>query len=122
MGSTLTFSAGAWLWPALATGVVALVALAWGYRRAAGHPWRWRLAVLKALGCAALVLCLLEPTWVRQRARPGANLFAVLADNSQSLQVRDPGATRARGAAAWSPSSRPCSRAPGRRPPPNDRL
>ena len=97
MGSTLTFSAGAWLWPALATGVVALVALAWGYRRAAGHPWRWRLAGLKALGCAALVLCLLEPTWVRQRARPGANLFAVLADNSQSLQVRDPGATRARG-------------------------
>ena len=97
MGSTLTFSAGAWLWPALAVGVVALAALAWGYHRAAGHPWRWGLAALKALGCAALVLCLLEPTWVRQRARPGANLFAVLADNSQSLQVRDPGATRARG-------------------------
>jgi len=97
MGSTLTFSAGPWLWPALAAGAGALAALAWGYHRAAGHPWRWGLAALKALGCAALVLCLLEPTWVRQRARPGANLFAVIADNSQSLQVRDPGATRARG-------------------------
>ena len=45
MGSTLTFSAGAWLWPALAAGAVALAALVWGYRRAAGHSWRWRLAL-----------------------------------------------------------------------------
>jgi hypothetical protein len=30
---------------------------------------------------------LLEPLWLARRAKPGANLFVVLADNSQSLEV-----------------------------------
>ena len=37
----------------------------------------------------ALSLCLLEPLWSGQRARPGTNLMAVVADNSQGLQIRD---------------------------------
>ena len=53
--------------------------------------------MLKALGFAALALCLLEPLWSGQRARPGANLFSIVADNSQSLQVKDHGTRRSRG-------------------------
>jgi len=54
-------------------------------------------ALLKFLGVATLALCLLEPLWSGQRARPGANLFAIVADNSQGLQIKDNGETRSRG-------------------------
>jgi uncharacterized membrane protein len=95
--SSLTFSGWNWLWPVVAVGVVAALVLVWSYRAAAGFPLRWVCLGLKALGVAALALCLLEPLWLGQRARPGANLFAVLADNSQGLQVRDRGETLRRG-------------------------
>ncbi|MBM3853943.1 MAG: hypothetical protein FJ399_12440, partial [Verrucomicrobia bacterium] len=97
MTTSLTFSGWSWLWPMVGFGVAAALVLAWSYRAAAGLPLRWTCAALKALGVAALAVCLLEPLWLGQRARPGANLFAVLADNSQSLQVRDRGEPRPRG-------------------------
>jgi uncharacterized membrane protein len=95
--SSLTFSSWNWLWPVLIFGVVALLILAWSYRALAGQPLRWVCLALKAVGLTALALCLLEPLWLGQRARPGANLFAVLADNSQGLQVRDRNETTSRG-------------------------
>jgi uncharacterized membrane protein len=52
---------------------------------------------LKLLGFLALLICLLEPLWSGQRARPGANYFAVLADNSQGMTIRDPGSAQSRG-------------------------
>jgi len=99
MSSSLTFSAWSWLWPALAFVGVAALILGWSYRSSVGHParLRWTCLALKALGITALALCLLEPLWLGQRARPGANLFAVMVDNSQSLQVNDRGETKSRG-------------------------
>ena len=97
MTPSLTFSATHWLMPVLIFGVVAVAVLFWSYRAAEGHPLRWVCLALKALGLAALALCLLEPLWLGQRARPGANLFAVVADNSQGLQVRDRGEAASRG-------------------------
>ncbi|MDP3068802.1 MAG: glutamine amidotransferase [Opitutaceae bacterium] len=97
MTSSLTLSATHWLVPVLLFAAVAALVLTWSYRAAAGHPLRWVCLGLKALGLAALALCLLEPLWLGQRARPGANLFAVVADNSQGLQVRDRGETATRG-------------------------
>jgi len=94
---SLTFSSWHWLWPVVIFGAVALLVLAWSYRALAGQPLRWVCLALKAAGLAALALCLLEPLWLGQRARPGANLFAVLADNSQGLQVKDPGEKSSRG-------------------------
>jgi uncharacterized membrane protein len=97
MISSLTISGWNWLWPAvLAVGVAALV-LAWSYRASAGQPLRWVCLTLKVLGIVALALCLIEPLWLGQRARPGANLFAVVADNSQGLQVHDSGDLLSRG-------------------------
>ena len=54
-------------------------------------------AGLKALGVAVLALCLLEPLFSGTRARPGANLFALLVDNSQSMSLKDRGADQTRG-------------------------
>ena len=99
MNASLTFSGWNWLWPALGFSAVAALVLVWSYRSSAGHDprWRWTCLGLKALAIAALALCLLEPLWLGQRARPGANQFAILADNSQGLQLRDAGQTRTRG-------------------------
>lgn len=97
MPSSLTFSGSNWIGPALAFFGVAALILFWSYRAAAGQPLRWLCVLLKALGIGALALCLVEPLWLGQRARPGANLFAVIADNSQGLQIHDRGDTRSRG-------------------------
>jgi uncharacterized membrane protein len=75
--------------------VLAAVLLFWSYRGSPA-PRRWLCAGLKAAGLALLALCALEPHWTRERARPGANILAVVADNSGSLQVLDDGAAEPR--------------------------
>lgn len=95
----LTFSGTDWLLPSLGFIAAAILILFWSYRAAAPGPLRWVCLGLKALGLAALALCLLEPHWTGQRARPGANLFAVMADNSQGMQIKDRGESSSRGEA-----------------------
>src|SRR3954447_10270851 len=94
---TLVFASRNWLW--LAAGLLGLAGLllAWSYRGTPRGPVRWLCVALKLLGLTALALCLLEPLWSGQRARPGANLFALVADNSQGLQIKDRGESRSRG-------------------------
>jgi uncharacterized membrane protein len=97
MFASLTFSGRDWLWPAaLFVGVVVLV-LVWSYRAGPSGALRWVCAALKLLAIAALAFCLLEPLWTRQRSKPGANLFVVVADNSAGLQIKDRGETKSRG-------------------------
>ncbi len=96
--AALSFAAENWLLPALAFVAVAAVLVIWSYRAPGpAGPWRGVCLALKLLGLAALALCLLEPTWTGQRARPGSNFFAVLADNSQGLQIKDQGESITRG-------------------------
>ena len=95
--ASLTLSGSNWLLPAGGILVAALVILAWSYRTATTGQLRWVCLSLKLLGVAALAFCLLEPLWTGQRARPGANLFAVVADNSQGMQIHDAGEARSRG-------------------------
>jgi uncharacterized membrane protein len=88
----------AWLIPILLLVLALAIALAWAGRRGvAGLRVRIGCALLKLAGVLALAFCLLEPLRVSQRARPGANLFALIADNSQSLQVKDAGQSQSRG-------------------------
>ncbi len=94
---SLTISGWNWLWPALALFVAGAVLLIWSYRSPATPAVRWLCLILKLTGLAALAACLLEPRWLGERARPGANLFAVVADNSQGLQIHDRGDPRTRG-------------------------
>jgi uncharacterized membrane protein len=89
-----------WLAPVGAALLVAAGFIAWSYARsAASVPLKLTCAVLKLLGVAALLACLLEPMWSRERAKPGANILVVIADNSRSLTLQDAGATQSRGAA-----------------------
>ncbi len=95
---SLIWGSPRWTAGALVLMGVAGVALLWSYGRARAS-WRVRLAcaVLKGLGFAALVLCLVEPMLTGSRPKSGANAFVVLADNSQSLLVRDDPAAPSRG-------------------------
>jgi uncharacterized membrane protein len=87
-----------WVGWALGLSGVAALVLLWGYlgARASGTV-RACAAALKAVGFAALAVSLLEPLLAGTRPRRGANAFVVLADNSQSLLVRDGDSARTRG-------------------------
>lgn len=96
--AALVFSGRGWMLPAAIFFAMALVALVWSYRATTGSGGlRWVCLALKLAGLAALLACLLEPLWVSQRAKPGANLFAIVADNSQGLQIKDRGDAKSRG-------------------------
>ena len=96
---TLIWGAPNWVYLAVAAlGLVALAVLLQAYLRAAStSAVRTTAASLKTLACASLLFCLLEPSCSGIRPRPGTNLFVLLADNSQSLQVRDQDASTSRG-------------------------
>jgi uncharacterized membrane protein len=86
------------LLPAGAFLAVAIILVVWTYLRApTDKTLRAACALLKLLGISALAACLLEPLWTGQRARPGANYFAVVADNSEGMRIRDRGQTKSRG-------------------------
>ncbi len=95
--SALTFTGQDWLWPAIGATAAALVLIAWGYARSgAPHRFRATCATLKILAVVALALCLIEPTWSGQRIKPGANVFAVIADDSTSMQLQGRSESQAR--------------------------
>jgi uncharacterized membrane protein len=95
--AALSWGGGQWAWFVCGFGGLALLLLGWSYWTGPRGPWRWLCLLLKALGLAALALCLLEPLGSGQRARPGANVLAVIADDSQSLKLKDRGETHTRG-------------------------
>lgn len=79
-----------WVVPAAVLFVVGVAATAWSYTRWRGRRWvAVASAALKLVGLAAVVLCLVEPLLTGSRSQPGANVFVVLVDNSQSLKVRE---------------------------------
>ena len=89
-----------WLWPAVGAFAVMLGFVAGSYfRTSAPRGLRVAGAALKLLGIAALIACVLEPMWTGQRARPGANLLAIVADNSLSMKLHGRGETETRGEA-----------------------
>src|SRR5688500_2031159 len=94
---SLSFAAMEWIWPAAAVLAVGLFFIARSYiGTGLSRGARILGFVLKGLGLALLVSILLEPTWTTTRPREGANLFAVVADNSMGLQLRDTGEKKMR--------------------------
>jgi len=87
-----------WIWVGGALSAAVFLLLLWSYRRAPGIGTAQRIAFcLKLLGVLILVLCLTEPLWSGRRAKSGANLFVVVADNSNGMNVRDQGLDKSRG-------------------------
>jgi len=98
MLASIVISGREWVLPAAGFLFVAILLLVWTYLRAhADRTLRTACALLKLLGLAALLACLLDPLWSSQRAKPGANYFAIVADNSQGMNIKDRGDTRTRG-------------------------
>jgi uncharacterized membrane protein len=96
--ATVTIPMTDWLWPAAGLLLATLALLAWSYRRAPSAGSTHRIAfVLKLLGVSALLLCLVEPLWSGRRARSGANVLVVAADNSSGMNIRDLGTAETRG-------------------------
>ncbi|MEJ2703687.1 MAG: glutamine amidotransferase [Sedimentisphaerales bacterium] len=95
---SVVIPASPWIWVAASVFVAAATLLAWSYRRSpelgAIHGAAF---FLRLLGVLVLALCLVEPLWSGRRARTGANLFLVVADNSSGMNIRDPGEDRTRG-------------------------
>lgn len=88
-----------WLSLALGLGIGALAVLVWTYLQTSSTSWlKTTCFALKAIAIILLALCLIDPLYVGQRPKPGSNLFLVVADNSRSLQLADPGARQSRGA------------------------
>ncbi len=95
---SLSFAAKEWFWPVAGLFIVGLILIIRSYSRTSlSTGLRTFSAVLKALGLALVLSILLEPTWTTSRPREGANLFALVADNSMGLQVRDSNERKTRG-------------------------
>lgn len=96
--ATITIPTSGWIWPATAFLAAVVILLIWSYRRSPAAGLVPRVAFgLKLLGVLALALCLIEPIWSGRRATSGANVVAVVADNSRGMSIRDDGATQTRG-------------------------
>jgi len=113
--ATVLISGRDWLLPAAGFVVAGLVLLLWSYGRAQTDGWVRGIGLfLKLLGLLALAACLVDPLWTGQRARPGANYFLVLADDSQSLLIKTV-MPRAAAASSCEACSRSIINPPGRR-------
>jgi len=100
MFAAIVLSGREWLLPAGAFLFISILLLVWTYLRAhADKKLRTACAFLKLLGLAALLACLLDPLWSSQRAKPGANFLAIVADNSQGMGIKDRGEAMTRGQA-----------------------
>lgn len=85
--ATLIIGDKDWLWPAIGAAVVGMLLLVWAYNKlkvSSGIA-----ALLKGAGICLLAACLVNPLWSGTRPRPGANLFAVVVDQSQSMTMSD---------------------------------
>jgi uncharacterized membrane protein len=96
-GGSLSFGNAGWLEPVVLLLALGVTATLVGYRRQRADR-RLRLALaLKLVSLTLLALALLEPSWSTPQARPGANFFLILADNSRSLRLSDRGDRENRG-------------------------
>ncbi len=86
-----------WILPACIMGGLVVALTLWAYATVNISIW-WKLtcALLKAVAVVLLAAILVEPMHSDTRPVPGANVFAVLADRSQSLLIHDQGSAESR--------------------------
>ncbi|MCP4261832.1 MAG: hypothetical protein GY774_30675 [Planctomycetes bacterium] len=98
VSGTIILPVSPWLWLAISVLAVTVALLFWSYRRSVELGTIHKIAFcLRLLGVLVLVLCMIELLWSGRRAKYGANLFLVVADNSSGMNVRDQGITQSRG-------------------------
>ena len=78
--------------------LLGIVAVVYTYARFPQQGgWKWGAALLKILGILLLLFCVLEPLLARKEPKKGANIFLVVGDNSESLQIKAVDAEESRG-------------------------
>ncbi|MGV3773122.1 MAG: glutamine amidotransferase [Verrucomicrobiales bacterium] len=93
-----TIAARQWLWPVVIVFCIGFALIVWQAFRSPLPPRLRALSIIcRGLALALLAFCLLEPIRSENRARPGANFFALLADNSMGMTIHDPGSEQSRG-------------------------
>ena len=86
-----------WLLPAAIALLVGTALVIWAYYHApTDGKIRGFCIGLKILGLLLLLLCLIDPMTSAERAKPGANLLALVADNSEGLTLTDAGKKESR--------------------------
>ena len=99
MNESFYLSGKEWLLPVALALVVAVGFVLWAYHKAPTDRKTRRICIgLKVLGIVLLLLCLVDPMVTEERAKPGGNLLALVADTSEGLNLTDAGASRSRGA------------------------
>ncbi len=99
MTGTVYLSGEEWLRPALMLLALAAMLVLWAYHRApAEGRIRGACVGLKILGFLLLLLCLIDPMGTAERAKPGANILALAADNSEGMNLTDAGTDQSRAA------------------------
>jgi uncharacterized membrane protein len=93
MQSAFILGARDWLIAAVIIACAISALAIWSYMaRGTNQFWSNAVAMLaKIIAVCALAFCLLEPMRRSQRPRPGANVMAVVVDNSRSMEIRPPG-------------------------------
>ena len=84
----LVFANAGWMiWVALAGALLAILTLLSYWR--SSMPWTLKSLgiLLRCLGIGILLVCLLEPLGTLERPKPQANVFAILVDTSNSIDV-----------------------------------
>ncbi|MCA9075637.1 MAG: hypothetical protein KDA93_11435 [Planctomycetaceae bacterium] len=88
MIASLVVEDRSWLAPCALMLVAATVLLTIAYRHISdGLRTRLWAYLPKLIAFALLAACLIDPLWSHTRAKPGENLFVLLADNSASLTI-----------------------------------
>ncbi len=89
MIAVVSFSSLHWLLPAFLLVAASVLLAKWSYAAVDARERLKRQALaLKLVAMSLLAFCLIEPVWSGVQAKPHSNHFIVLADNSQSLNVR----------------------------------
>lgn len=91
------WAAKSWIPAALILGGGVFLLVVWSYRNLEAPRWiKNTCGIAKALAVVLLASMLVEPMRSETKPVPGANLFVVMADRSQSLQLGDPGESTTR--------------------------
>lgn len=85
-----------WIWPAVATAAIGLFSIFWLNRQRLSSQLLGPL--LRTIAWLLLAACLVNPLWSSSRPRSGANLLAIVADNSRSHLVSLDGTDKTRAA------------------------
>ena len=96
--AAIVFNGGYIAWIGATLAVIGSIWCIHGYRRRVTKFTARTIApvILRIVALALLALCLAEPSLVGEEADPGANLVAVIVDNSLGMQIRDQGGKQSR--------------------------